>query len=400
MNILLIITILVSVILIVFFIKSRNYKKSVAREMSLKDQQISEISNEKERITSNLQSMRLEIDNLKKGNGTHKFTDGVLNKNKGGNYNEDLKSLLDEIETLRKEKEEEMMLRLEAEKQIELALQKTMEIQKRMDDWKVIQDSSMKDSRSAIIGVGNDLYQKLSKNTESKVKEQNQFFDNSIKNFSSYLEQITKKIEFLEKNNVEFAKEIKKITKLDNQVKPSVIQTAQNKDIAASSSTLSQDKNLDETKLIGKNIEEYLKKTGYKAKKDYIFDRDLNDQERSSVFADCLLVKKNHLYILDFKSQHYFEYYKNKSSAEQQKMIAAFKEKLDKYILYLNNPKYKNSIATIASNHNLKFEPISIIAAVLSIKELQIIDQLDYAKKFNNYNIKILDVEQIKQMIS
>ncbi|HLD76906.1 MAG TPA: hypothetical protein VI861_02105, partial [Rickettsiales bacterium] len=54
--------------------------------------------------------------------------------------NEQVKNLLREMEQLRKERQSEIKLRLEAEKQIELSLQKIQDTQKRMNDWKLLQD--------------------------------------------------------------------------------------------------------------------------------------------------------------------------------------------------------------------------------------------------------------------
>ncbi len=92
-------------------------------------------------------------------------------------------SLLSEIELLRQEKAVEFVLRTEAEKQIDLAAQKYEEIQKRMEDWKRVQDAAMKDSMSAMINISNDLYKKLTKNLKIEVDE--------VKNL---LEQINKKL--------------------------------------------------------------------------------------------------------------------------------------------------------------------------------------------------------------
>ena len=54
---------------------------------------------------------------------------------------------------LRREKEGEIKIRVEAEKQIEITLQKTEEVQKRIQDWRLIQDATMKDSKDAIVKI-------------------------------------------------------------------------------------------------------------------------------------------------------------------------------------------------------------------------------------------------------
>jgi hypothetical protein len=399
MNRLLITTFLALVSLLVISFKFWRYKREIKKTLESKDQEIAEILTQREQMSLDLKSKKSELDDLKKNKSHSKFTDGILNKNRGGNIGENLEPLLDEIEMLRKEKEEEMELRLEAEKQIELALQKTREIQKRMEDWKTIQDASMKDSKNAIIDVGNELYKKLIKNHQAEVNEEKDFIGDSMKNVSSYLEEIAKKIEFLEKNNIEFTTEIRNVVEHSCNIEPSSSKTA-----AAVQNKSSSNNNiaLYETKKLTKDLKEYFKKSNYISKKDYFFDHDINHNEESKLmFADCIFTKQNQLYIFDSKSQHYFENYKARSKNSDQKKLALFiKEKLDKYISYLLNPKYKTSILALASKYNLKFEKINIIAVVLSPTELQITEELGYLKKFNDSNLKMLDIEKIAKIIS
>ena len=399
MNLLLITNLIAISALLVVTFKFWRYKIYAKKEIASREQQIAEMFTQREHVTLDLRSTKSELDDLKKNKSHSKFTDNILHKNKGGeDINGGLQPLLDEIEMLRKEKEEEMQLRLEAEKQIELALQKTSEIQKRMNDWKKIQDASMKDSKDAIIEVGNDLYQRLTKSHKIEFDEEKNLFDNGIKNVSSYLEQINKKIEFLEKNDVGFTKEMRDVFEHspDNKyAKPRA-------QISQTNLPNNQSQIIDETKEIAKNLEEYFKKFHYISKKDYFFDHDVNHHENSKLmFADCIFVKQDKLYIFDFKSQHYFENYKARSkNTDQQKLSQVIKEKLDKYLSYLSNSKYKSLILTLASNYNLKFENISIIAVILSSKELEIIKKIGYLEEFSNHNLKIMNLEEINKIIS
>jgi hypothetical protein len=398
MNPLLIITLAAFVACLIISFKFWSYKKEIKKTIESKDQEISEILMQREQMSLDLKSTKSELNDLKKNKSHSKFTDNILNKNRGGDIGENLQPLLDEIEMLRKEKEEEMELRLEAEKQIELALQKTGEIQKRMEDWKTIQDVSMKDSKNAIIDVGNELYKKLVKNYQTEASEEKNLIGGSMKNVSSYLEQIAKKIEFLEKNNIEFAKEIRNVVEYSCNVKPSNPKTT----TVENKSSSNNDVAIDETEELTKNLEGYFKKSCYVSKKDYFFDHDMNHNEGSKLmFADCIFAKENQLYIFDFKSQHYFENYKAISkNSDPQKIAFAIKEKLDKYISYLLNPKYKASILALASNYNLKFEKINIIAVILSSRELKITEELGYLKKFSDNNLEILDIKKIGKIIS
>ena len=398
MNPLLIITLAAFVACLIISFKFWSYKKEIKKTIESKDQEISEILMQREQMSLDLKSTKSELNDLKKNKSHSKFTDNILNKNRGGDIGENLQPLLDEIEMLRKEKEEEMELRLEAEKQIELALQKTGEIQKRMEDWKTIQDASMKDSKNAIIDVGNELYKKLVKNYQTEASEEKNLIGGSMKNVSSYLEQIAKKIEFLEKNNIEFAKEIRNVVEYSCNVKPSNPKTT----TVENKSSSNNDVAIDETEELTKNLEGYFKKSCYVSKKDYFFDHDMNHNEGSKLmFADCIFAKENQLYIFDFKSQHYFENYKAISkNSDPQKIAFAIKEKLDKYISYLLNPKYKASILALASNYNLKFEKINIIAVILSSRELKITEELGYLKKFSDNNLEILDIKKIGKIIS
>lgn len=92
---------------------------------------------------------------------------------------EQVKSLLRELEESRKERQEEIRLRLEAEKQIDLANQKIEDVKVRIKDWETIQLATLKDSKQSIIDVGSDLFEKISQNNIKESKQNQELVDSA-----------------------------------------------------------------------------------------------------------------------------------------------------------------------------------------------------------------------------
>lgn len=70
-------------------------------------------------------------------------------------------ALPNEITVLKQEKENEIKLRIEAEKQAAIALQRITEIEKRMNDWKILQDAMLKNAKEAMIEAGKEAFQNI-----------------------------------------------------------------------------------------------------------------------------------------------------------------------------------------------------------------------------------------------
>jgi hypothetical protein len=391
--------ILLSIILIITFIKYWRYKRYATTQIKLKDQEIAKEQEKCEEFIKKLQESNLELINNKRNSS--RVSNNILNKDKNNSRQEDIKALIEEIDILRQEKEEEMKLRLEAEKQIELALQKTQEIQKRMEDWKMVQDASMRDSKGVIIEVVNELYQKLNKiyklhnqEEEEMIMEEKELMDHNMKDIYEFLEKISKKVENVEKTSLTIAKDTQNKCFIPlNEIKPK----ENNKTTNTNSSNQTT---ISDIKKLTINFEQHLKRSGYFANQDYLFAKD-EDQEKQHLIADCIFFKENNLYILDFKAQRYLEEFR-KIADENKKLEAKeiMRQKIDKYLTYLSNPKYKNSILEIARKYKADFEKVNIISVVLSLKEIKLLKEIDYFEKFVKYNLEVMDLEKAENLIS
>ena len=82
MNLLLIANLITLLACAIISLKFWNYKKHLKQEITIKDQQISEILAQNEQMSLDLQSKKVEINDLKQTKSNSKFTNNILNKNK------------------------------------------------------------------------------------------------------------------------------------------------------------------------------------------------------------------------------------------------------------------------------------------------------------------------------
>ena len=282
-----------------------------------------------------------------------------------------VEALLREIDELRKEKEQELKLRLEAEKQIDVTLQKTEDIQKRMDDWKLVQDSAMRDSREAISKMGDDIYSKLNESFHMEVEENKHIFDE----FSQNLNKITgaaiavPKVTINESESV--AKKPVKLEKIDGSKTPNTPLDDSAKQFV--------DDIIDTAKAVGK------------AENENYFTTD--SLKSKLMLAEFALIDDAELTIFDFKSLAYFDFF---NETKDQKL---FKHKLEKYFNYISNAKYLASVKKAIAKKNEKFKEAKIIAVVHDDKDLSIVKKLGYDKKMAKLNISIMNVQEIDDLI-
>ncbi len=286
-----------------------------------------------------------------------------------------IQELLREVDELRKAKEGEVKLRLEAEKQIELALQKTDEIQKRMHDWSVVQDAVMKDSKDAIVKVGNELFKKLNDSYKNEVETNKNLLGKFSKNIS----------EFFEKSVASVAS------------RPAIAVPAKNSTSQAPASAKSvKAKPTSHEPLSPKLISdlvETMKANGWLANKDYFLASNFDEQKAKLFFCETAFVSLDKLYIIDFKASHYLEEYLH--SKDEKVLI----QKLDRYLDYLNNPKYLDSILKVLATSNVKFEKSGIVIALASKEELQTLRDINYFEKARKIASEILDVDGVNNLV-
>lgn len=272
---------------------------------------------------------------------------------------EKIEGLLREIDELHKEKEGEIKLRLAAEKQIELALRKTEDIEKRMNDWRVVQEAAMKDSKNAIIEVGNDLYKKLNE---------------------SY------KVEIASNQNL-----IGKVTQFFDKFSGAPI--------ATTSAKVSPHQFEDKTKKLVFDFSELAKASGNLVGKNYFLSTSFNEQKSKLFLCEFAFISGEKLHIIDFKACHYLAEF---NLAKTQNELAAqinLTQKLDKYFIYLSNPKYRDSILKVFSESKIKVTKAVICAVVPTKIDLQTLKEFKYLARAEKLDITVSDFDSATNII-
>lgn len=276
--------------------------------------------------------------------------------------NKKIESLLQEVAAIRKEKEDEIKLRLETEKEVALAIQKAEDLQKRMGDWKIAQESAMKDSQNTIIKVGEDLYQKINASYQAEIAN----------------------------NKNIFAKVSEYIQKTSSASQSSIAVTSPEKIETPSAPTKTSN---DLGKKLLSDLTQSVKESGHVEGKNYFLSSSF-DAEKSKLFlCEAAFLQDSHFYILDFKACTFLSDYMQTSNkdAAQKSLI----QKLDKYISYLNNPKYRAAILKAAASKNTKFNNGDIVVITPSNAELEMLESIGYLEKIEDTGVKVATFDEI-----
>lgn len=286
-----------------------------------------------------------------------------------------IEKLLHEINELRKGKEGEIRLRFEAEKQIELALQKNTEVQKRMQDWRVVQDAVMKDSKDSIVKMGNDLYRKMNETYKNEIETNKNLLGRVSKNISEFFDKVSAM-----RAPAPVARMEKKSSTVTKKAAITESVTVENP-----------------AKKLVSDLVQTMKAAGYLVNKDYFLPANFDEQKAKLMLCEVAFIESGKLYIVDFKSGLYFEEYKaskNKAAAENN-----LKLKLDKYVAYLGNVKYRESILKVMSVTKAKYDKNSIVIVVPSKEELQILKEIGYYEKARKVAAEVVDFDGVNNLV-
>jgi hypothetical protein len=284
-----------------------------------------------------------------------------------------VESLLREVDELRKEKESEIKLRFGAEKQIELALKKTEEIEKRMQDWRVVQDAVMQDSKNAIVKVGNDLYKKLSDNYKTEVETNKNLLGRVSKNISEFFDKFGEKVVGVKKDT-----DVK--TTPHNSVHTEIHVE-------------------DPAKKLIVDLVETMKASGHLVNKNYFLPANFDEHKAKLLLCEVAFIRSEKLYLIDFKVCRYLAEFnqlkvKNQSAADDH-----LKQKLEKYFSYLSNPKYRESILKVMATTTAKFEKNIITIIIPTKADLQVIKEVGYYDKFKKIEFEIMDFDGVNNLV-
>jgi len=308
-------------------------------------------------------------------------------------------SLENQIIDLKRDRDSEEKLRINAEKQIEIANKKMQELEKRIEDWSVVQDAIMSDSRESFVKVGNDLFKKL-----------NDSYKQEVETNRNLIGRIAKLVEEQKNLITNMA-----ITNAQNFLNPSVNGNDNKKiiddqgsnqnnfqnNLTAQPSYSSNNQIPDDTasKKLLEEIIETMKASGRLANKDYFTSSNLDLQRAKLMLCELLFVDENAIYVVDFKGIKYFNEYEKLSISSEIQAQNFLKEKLEKYLGYLSNPKYLESISRIFESLRIPKKRISIILALPSKKQLAILKDLQYFEKAKKLNIEVMDFDLIVNIV-
>lgn len=280
-----------------------------------------------------------------------------------------LEALLQKIDEFKKERENEIKLRFEAEKQVELALQKTDDVQKRLQDWKVIQDAVMKDAQVAIEKMGGELYQKLSDNYKVEIETNKTILSSATKNISEFVEKYSAEQQQKSRAEMVEKKSINQST-INDLIKKSVL-----------------------------DLVEMLKIGGKLLGQDYFLPLAFDEKKSKSFLCDFAFIDAGKLYIIDFKGYRYFAEYKISLTQDKNLAVQNLIHHLDKYFAYLSNTKYRDSILKVIFSTPAKFTKNSVVIVLRSKSEIQIIKEIQYYEKARKLGLEITDLGEINNLI-
>jgi hypothetical protein len=285
---------------------------------------------------------------------------------------EKVEALFREIDELRKEKESEVRLRLAAERQTDLALQKTIEVEKRMEDWHAMQDAAMRDSKDVIIKIGNDLYRKLTETYKNEIEIN--------RTVAAKVSQIFDKISG------------------DNSAESNAqVQVAVGQKTAASkrAETASKGASLQSEpvkKIVGEFVE-IMKASGHLSNQNYFLPANFDGQKSKLLLCEVAFLSGMKLHALDFKACEYiadFNTNKEKNLAGARKIL---QKKMEDYFTYLSEAKYRDSIEKVMAASQVACESIEVAAVVSKKADIQILKELNLAAKADSLGLQLIDFD-------
>lgn len=331
--------------------------------------------------------------------------------------NDEVKSLLRELESSRAERQEEIRLRLEAEKQIELASQKILEVQSRVDDWKMVQDNALKNSQEAIFQFGNELINKLSSDNKRESDENRHFIEQNMISLHKDIISIEDKVEdFKKKISAIKIDNLDKTEKTESKIKSQETNDKQNNneiddEIEISDLAPKEEKKVEPEQVpAGVKLDEVAKKSledvvslievsGLEHNKDYVLASKLDVKKAKFMLCDLIFVSEKIAYFIDFKADRYFKEYEKLPESEKDKALPIFKKKINKYLAYISNEKYKNLISKLSKALKLDYENVKIIFAVRNRDDLTLMKDLKYYEKCDELNIELKDVNGVNDLV-
>lgn len=356
--------------------------------------------------------------------------------------NEQVKSLLREVEQARKERQDEIKMRLEAEKEIEMSKEKIIQVQKRVEDWKVLQEGAINDSKDMIIKFGQDLINSVRKGQQEEELKTRQLLEKSAKfmeeNVSNLHEEIggvnSKVSDFKKRLSDMFAKQQEMIASIPTtpvQVAPvAPVQTATQASPAPAqaatqaapapvttepASAADVDVEIDENEKVEtpktvqmdevaqkamKDVVSLAEASGLTHMKDYIVASELDEKKAKYMLCDLFLLVDGTAYFVDFKADRYFADHDKLIKEKDEKVaLEVLQKKLDKYLAYISNPKYSSLINKLIAALKITSNEFKVVFAVRGYDDMALLNKIGYSQKIEKAGIELMDVNGVNDLL-
>jgi hypothetical protein len=347
------------------------------------------------RISSNreMKELRTRIDDQVKAlqDGEQKLFNATKSETKK------VEDLLREIDELRKSRENDIKLKAELEKQLEITLTQNKDLEKHLIDLKSTQEHIIQDTKEAVAKMGNDLYKKVNDSNKIEIETAKNLMGKAIKLISEYMEKIAKativaKSSSSNDNNNQHHENQKEETKIqinnNNQQESFKILPLSNHQMVD-------------------DLIETMKVSGHLVNKNYFIPANFDSSKSKLLLCEVVFINGNQLYIIDFKSCHYFDEFNNKNKKELSQNENPANEALNElntkckvYLTFLQSSQYQKSILSIFTNNkDLTIEKTFIIAVVSSRNDLQLAKTTKIYESFQQKNIQMMDFDDISNIV-
>ncbi len=296
--------------------------------------------------------------------------------------NKKIEALLNEISTIRKEKEDEIKLRMESEKQVAIAIHKTEDLQSRMNDWKIAQDAAMADAQDTMKEISQNLFTQIT-NLVSQKEDDN--LTQNTKNFEEIKASIlnlSKSLEEQKNRNVEAIK-----NSLSTQITNQESQDKSTTTEAENTKPISEEKTVDISKKLLADLINSMNQSGHTNGKDYFLNNSFDGDKAKLFLCETAFLQDNHFYFFDFKACNFINDYNN--SSDKDTALKPLTSKLDKYLSYLSNPKYRGAISKVLETKKITFLSEDLVFVVPNESDIDLLEQTGYLGKFEDANVKI-----------
>ncbi len=328
------------------------------------------------------------------------------------NENEQVKALLREIEESRKERQEEIRLRLAAEKEIEVSKEKILQVQKRVEDWKLLQEGAINDSRDVIMRFGQELLANVKRAQQEEENKTRNILTQNAKSIEDNVNTLHSEIGGIDSKIADFKKRLTSIVGKQRPVASDDVGDVGG-DVAAAVELEAKQEVADDVKPPAKaaKIDEFALKllkdvlslveaSGLKHMKDYIVASKLDENRAKYMLCDLFLLVNGAAYFVDFKAEKFFvDYNKAAKEGDEKSALANLQKKLDKYVAYISNPKYAALIKKLLSALKIDAQEFKVVFAVKNYDDTSLLNKIGYSKKIEQAGVELMDVNAVNDLI-